>query len=579
MAALPTADTWDSPTAERFATLAATDQSRYFQEYRCYSLYWPFFFVRNILGKNDIVDYIHGADIELVLKRLLAGHRKQFIEWPRRFMKTSTFTTGLSVWFILPSTAEDRRYAIEVLGLDAGRWDRMASLRNRNYSQLICFETVSNAQMKLAEVRWHFESNDLFKSIFPELAYRKGVDTPWNNEGFRIGRTGAAAGIAEGTFDAAGVGVALQSRHYDIFWLDDLVGEEAKNSELVMEKTKDWVGRLTGAEKLGAKTWWFGVSNRWGFNDLNSALRLNPTWVFFTRTAWVIDEHGERQATFPEKYPLPVLDEIKEDFISLKGGGSDEHGTEEDFYAQFLNDPRPPGERQIEAGRIHRYKVNRHCECVCDCGVTHHPENMNRYLLFDPYNAKGNTRSKSAPALAVVGLAHDKHVFLLDAWQKKVSQSQLIETCFKLNDRWDVLKLVYEDVGAQNMWELVLRKEQQTKEFRDAKHRPIRHIAAVGVKNKPLDVRVRDYLVPVLEARPGVGTFSVRDGHTLLFDMLDTFPHSVPGHDYDLLSALAQGPVVPWQFPYAQDDLERYEREEDEYLEQFNEPYSQVAVA
>lgn len=569
MAAPPITET----VPERFERLAATDQATFLQEWRCHSIYTPFFFIRNVLSNLDIIQRIHGADIELVLNRLSAGERKQFIEWPRRFMKTSTFTTGLSMWFILPSTEEDRRYGIEVLGMSPKRWDRLAALRNRNYSQLICFETVSNAQMKLGEIRWHFESNDLFKSIFPELAYRKGLDTPWNNEGFRIGRTGAAAKIAEGTFDAAGVGVALQSRHYDIFWLDDLVGEDARNSELVMEKTIDWVGRLTGAEKLGAKTWWFGVSNRWGFNDLNSALRNNPTWVFFTRAAWMVTEDGDRQALFPEKYPLEVLDEIKHDFVYIK-----KEGTEEDFYAQFLNDPRPPGERNVEVGKIHRFKVDLRNEILCSCGARFHPQNLNRYILFDPFNAKGNTRSKSAPALAVVGLAHDKHVFLLEAFQNRsTTQSKLLDKCFEFNDRWDVLKFVYEDVGAQNMWEMVLRKEQQSKEFKDAKHRPIRSIVAVGVKNKPLDVRVRDYLVPVLESRPGVGTFAVREGHTLLFDMLDTFPHSVPGHDYDLLSALAQGPLV-WQFPYAQEELRRYEREEEDYLEHFNSPYS-AAVA
>lgn len=556
----------------------AGDAKALIRDWRVKSLVWPYFFIKTVLGNPDIIPRIHGADIERVIRNALAGHRKQFIEWPRRHMKTSTFTCGLSMWFVLPSDDNDKDYAINQLGIKPERWAALAALRNPNYSQLICFETMANAQKKVGELRWHFESNDLFRSLFPEISYR-GTESPWNNDGFRIRRTGTAAKIAEGTFDAAGVGVALQSRHYDLIWLDDVVGESAAKSETEMDSTLSWVGRLTGCEKLGATTKWFGVSNRWGFNDLNSVLRNDPSWHFFTRRAWDVGEDGERIPNFPEKYPLEVLDEVQHHFIYVS-----REGTETDFLAQWQNDPRPGGQALLDHGRIHQYEVTPGGGISCSCGRKYHPENLNRYLLFDPYNAKGKTASKSMPALAVVGLSTDKHVFLLDIFQKRVRHNDLVEKIFELNDRWQgVVAMGYEDVGAQNMWETLLRREMRSSDWLNhrPRHRELRRVKGVGVSNKPLETRVREFLVPYLDARPGVGFFAARKSQQLFWDMLELFPHPIPGHDYDLLSALAMGahPDFGWQFPYGEEERERDENLEQEYLEHFNAPYSVNAHA
>lgn len=552
--------------------LASTDQAEFIRAHRVMSLYSPFFFVRTVLDNPDIIDRIHGEDMETVLRVLGRKQNKVFIEYPRMWMKTSTFTTGLSVWLLLPEDDNDRQYAVETLGLSAKRWERLAKLRNRNYTQLLCFETITNAKKKLGRIRWHFESNQLFRACFPELAYQ-GHERPWSDESFKIRRTGTAAKEGEGTFDAAGVDVAVQSRHYDIIWLDDVVGEAARNSETEMANTISWVGRLAGVQQLGAKTWWLGVSNRWAFNDLNSVLQGDSAWHFFTRHNWLLDEDGVRVPQFPEQYPLETLDQLKHHFVNVS-----REGSETDFLTQFNNEPRPAGERIVTAERVHRYVVTKSGEIDCSCGGRYYPESLNRYLLFDPYNAKGKTASKSAPALAAVGLSTDRHVFLLEIFQKKVTHSALCDKIFEMNDRWrEFVAMAYEDVGAQNMWEILLRKEQQSPIWQKKRHRPLRVVKPVGVSNKPLETRVREFLVPYLEDRPGVGCFSARPEQQLFWDMLETFPFPVPAHDYDLLSALAMGghPDFHWHFPYGEDEERRATRDEEIYLEHFNQPYSQ----
>jgi hypothetical protein len=558
---------------------------------RVKALYNPYYYIKNVIGNPDMVPHVHGVDLMNVLRRMRAGYRHQGIEYFRGGLKTTTFTKGMSTWLVLPKDPNDKDFALELakrdpgLGINEQEWDWREKLRDPDYMQLIVFETLPNAQRKLSEIMALFDENQLFRGLFPEIIWegsRPHKQAPsWNDECLIIPRVGRNRGKGEGTFEAKGVGNALQSTHFDIVWADDLVGERAMRSELEMEHTKGYYERLVGVEQPGGRTWHFMIANRWGFNDLNAKAREEtdsegkPFWHFYKRAIILLDENdqilyddeGRWIPAWPEMYPLKTILDKK---ARMK---------EDEFYAQYLNLPKPPGESEVEAGHIHRYTVNARMECCCSCGAVHHPETMNRYMLLDPNNAKPATRSKSAPALAVVGLTHDKHVFLLEGWQKKVSQTKVADKIFEFNDRWDVLKFGYEDVGSQNMWAVYLKREQQSEEFRKSKHRPLRSIVAVPTNNKPLEVRFRDYFIPIVEGRDGCGMFSVREGFEIFGNMLRTYPYSVPGHDYDLLSALAMGPHPDfgWHFPYAQDEMQNFERDEEEYLAEFNENYSVVA--
>lgn len=536
------------------------------RDMRVRSLWSPYYFAKVVLGYKEMVDYLHQEELEGFVARLLAGQTKQWIEWPRGFFKTTTFTISCGIWFTLPYDEKDTEYALDVLGLPEEEWFARLALHDQNITQLYAFETQSNADKKIAEIKYHFEENEVFRSLFPEIAYT-GSEKPWSSNNLKIRRTGSGGRSNEGTFESIGVGGALQSRHYHIVWEDDLVGKAATESETEMAKTIRWHGLLAGAFVDASRQWRFGVSNRWGFYDLNNHVRTNePDFVFHTVSAWEPGEDGD-VPTFPvdgtgkERYTMAAL-------MKIRDSGS---MTRYDFACQYMNRPLLPGDKEIGLSNLHLYRVEEDGLIVCSCGAKFKPSQLQRYMHYDPYNAKG-VRSASRPAIAVIGTSTDKHVFLLHYYIGKGTYEQIYDEIFALNDRWRPQLFTYEDVGHQNMCEFHIRQMEKTPAYKDA-HKKFPRIEAAPTQGKAKEVRVRENLIPIIEK----GKFARRQNHQMFDEMLETFPHPVPGHDYDLLDALAQGARV-WRFPLSEEAIDLQKTGDDEYLAQLGKPYSRMEV-
>lgn len=523
-----------------FKALQAGDPDAFIRDARVRSLYWPYYFVKVVMNNPDVVEHFHGQELERFTERMISGQFRQWIEWPRGHFKTTCFTLGFGVWLVLPWTEDDVQYAVEVLGLEEYLVRRRFALHNQDLAQLLAFENADNARLKMSEIRTHFEQNQLFRAAFPEIAYN-GTEKPWNDESIKIRRTPKGFQTGEGTFDAIGVGGALQSRHYDIVWGDDLVGKAATESATIMESTIRWFGLLNGALRgraRGAQSCIFGVSNRWGYYDLNSEVQKSGQFLFHRRAVTEFDEQKQADIfVFPERFNEQVLAEIK------NSPGMNRY----DFQCQYHNAPLSPGDNEVDGSLIHRYKVTPEGLIQCSCGELVFPSDLMRFMHFDPYNAKG-VRSTSAPAIVVVGTSETKHIYILDYFVSRSEYSKIYEQIVKYNDTWWPEVMTYEDVGNQNMCEFHLKQLQLTEEFKKAGHKRFRSIRPATTKGKAKEVRVRDYLFPYIER----GNVSCRAGHTSFLQMIETWPHRVEGHDYDLLDALAQGPAV-WRYPMADD--------------------------
>lgn len=534
--------------------LASTgDASKVLQDMRVRALWSPYYLCKVILGYKELVPHLHYHDSELFITRWADGARRQWIEWPRGFFKSTLFTIGTSIWVVCPVRDQDTDYAINTLGIPEEAWLHRTRLHDQDATQLFAYETDDNAKKKVAQVKWHFEENSLFRAVFPEIAYT-GTENPWNAKCLKIRRVGARQRDEEGTFEAIGAGNALQSRHYKIVWEDDLVGKKAIESETEMEKTVHWHSLLNGAFEDAAKQIRFGVSNRWGYHDLNSHVRKNESeFVFYTRKAYELDEDGREVAIFPERYSIPALQELRKSMSPY------------DFSCQYLNSPTTPGEAEVDPNVLHRYTVEPAGTIRCSCGSILHPSALLRTMHFDPYNAKGSG-SKSRPAIAVIGTSLDKHIILLDYYVTRASHEKIFQKLFSLNEQWRPMLFTYEDVGMQNMVEVYIRKFQTTTDFTGRK---FPRIIATKTGNRAKEIRIRDAFLPTLTRFK----FTCRDSHLHFLESLSTFPHPVPDHDYDLLDTLAAG-APRWRFP--QDEgLTMQDREvEDAYLAQLGKPYS-----
>lgn len=532
------------------------------RDMRVRSLYSPYYFEKVVLGYNDLVKHLHHHDTELFVDRWASGVRKQFIEWPRAFFKTTTFTIGVSIWHVLPVSEEDHMYALDTLNIPEDAWLRRVSLHDQDATQLIAFETDENAKKKIGQIKWHFEENEIFRTLFPEIAYI-GKEPKWSNDCLTIRRVGDRRRDAEGTFEAIGVGGALQSRHYKTVWEDDLVGERARKSQAEMDKVIGWHGRLHGAFEDASKATRFGVSNRWGYNDLNSYIRENePDVVFYTRAAWELGEDGVEIPIFPERYSLEAL-------YAIRDSGS---MTKYDFSCQYLNSPILPGETEVDLSKRHSYEVASDGRISCSCGGTYYPSQLNRYLHYDPYNARG-TSSTSCPAIVCVGTSTDEHIFVLAYWTSKENYGGVYNKIFELNDRYRPHSFTYEDVAHQNITEFHWREVAKTMEYKAAGHINPPKIIPCKTGNRSKEIRIRESLFPFIEQRK----FSTRKAMMLLDKQLETFPNKVFDHDYDLLDALAQGATI-WKFPLSEDYILSTKSAEDEYLKQLGKGYSYASV-
>jgi hypothetical protein len=543
----------------------ATDIIR---DMRVRSLYSNYYFVKVVLNYPELTDYFHQVEMEEFLDRWNEGYRKQCIEWSRGFFKSTCFTIGTGTWIVLPCTENDTDYALSKLKIPEELWFKRMALHNQNARQLLAFETQDNSKKKVNEIKWHFEENALFRACFPEIAYSPTTCIKWTNDCLIIPRTEEGARHQEGTFEAIGVGGALQSRHYDIVWEDDLVGKKAVESDTEMLKTIRWHGLLHGAFVDATRQVRFVVSNRWGLNDLNSHIRAEePDFHFHTRSSWYLHpESGQETPTFPidgtgkTRFTLEALQQIK-----LNGSM-----TPYDYSCQYDNDPKLPGDAELNLSAIHRFKVDKNI-IKCNCGAEADPAELKIYLHYDPYNAKG-VASISCPALVAVGLSGDNHIYTLEYFMVKGSYERIYDKIYEFNDRWRPFEFTYEDVGHQNMTEFHIRQMEKTSEH-SKKHRKLNRITAVKTGGKTKESRIRDFFMPYVVK----GQFAIREKHELLQDMVKTFPNKVLGHDYDLLDALAQGALV-WRFPQTDAFWKREKEQEDIITSQLGQPYSVVEI-
>lgn len=527
---------------------------------RVRSLFSNYYFAKVVLGYSKLVDHFHQEEMERFITKWANGERMQCIEWSRAFFKTTCFTLATGIWIVLPYNDEDTQYAIEQLQIPEDVWFSRMALHDQDATQLYAFETAANAKKKVGQVKWHFEENELFRGLFPEIAYT-GQELPWNNDCLRIRRVGDRRKDQEGTFEAIGAGAALQSRHYKIVWEDDLIGEAARKSPQVMEDTIGWHQRLHGAFEHAPSQIRFVVANRWGYNDLNNHIRQKePEFVFHTRSAWELsDTTGQEEAVFPEEYSIEELEKLRGKMSAY------------DFSCQYLNQPTLPGEKEVELSKLHTYTVAEDGTMECNCGAKWLLSQCYRYLSFDPYNAKGGG-STSLPALVVKATSPDEHIFLVDYFLGKTNYGKIYDRIFHFNDVYRPRLFTYEDVGHQNMTEFHIREVQKTVEFKAA-HRDFPRIVGCKTGNRSKEIRIRESLFPLIEKKK----FSYRSRQVAFIQQLETFPHRALDHDYDLLDALAQG-VDLLRFPETDDSSISKKSEEDAYLAQLNRPYSHAGT-
>lgn len=249
-----------------------------------------FFLARAVLGFGDFTDHIHLPVCERLQN---ANIRRKIIVMPRTWYKSSS-VIAFCIW---------------------------SAINDPNVRILIIQNTFSNATKKLASIRQIFEKNELFRALFPELL--PTANSKWSSDILEVSRT---ATHPEGTFEAAGTGTAVTSRHYDIIIEDDTVSPEKDDMSVEMQQpTAAEIEKAIGMHKLCTpllvnqkKGQIIVVGTRWCEEDLIGWIMSNfDSYEIITRAVReskegvpATKEEGGVPA-WPEMFDEEVLDEYE----------------------------------------------------------------------------------------------------------------------------------------------------------------------------------------------------------------------------------------------------------------------------
>ena len=201
-----------------------------------------FFLCRGILGFGDLDKDIH----EPVCKALQDYHNnpKVIITLPRDWFKSSIGSIGYPIW---------------------------RALDDPNSRGLIVQNSFSNACKKLQAIKQIFEKNSLFRALYPEILPDKNCR--WSTDCLTVKRSAAHP---EGTFEAAGTGTAVTSRHYNYIIEDDTVAPEKdamkglvqQPTQLEIEKAIGWHRVAMPLQLHPTKSQRVIIGTRWTEGDL-----------------------------------------------------------------------------------------------------------------------------------------------------------------------------------------------------------------------------------------------------------------------------------------------------------------------
>lgn len=524
-----------------------------------------YYFLKIGLRKKRLTNGFH----KYFCQRLEREHIKDLFEWPRDHFKSTIGVEGLSMWRVLFVSDKDKNL-LSKLGYSGEfiRW--MERIHRPEARNLLVSENITNAGKLGRRIDYHYESNAVFRYLFPELIPTSSET--WSNIS-KWQRLPAShktlGGHGEGTFDFLGVGGALQSRHYNgIVIEDDLVGRKAIESISIMDKTIEYHQLLVGAfenESNVEENDELVIGNRWGYTDLNSYMREQEPW-FNIETHGALggccDMHPANTPLFPEEFSVEKLERLRKRLGNYL------------FSCQFLNDPAAPENADFHESDLRYYtlEVNDKDELyikheVFDGVVT--PDilvsKLSLCIVTDPNHSGAQGRCRHA--IMVVGLSAEGRYYLLSPWAAAVNTDTYLGELYKRCDDWGLRKLGIETVAAQKYlaYHINFRNRIEGRQLRLVELKG-EVDAPDGTITRNKEFRIRNVLSPIFESN----RFYTQRKFMDFRGEYTTFPR---GKFCDMLDALAYVPQM-LKLPQSWVEMQKWKMANAAVARKINAPYS-----
>lgn len=543
--------------------------------HRINSLGSSYFFIKVALNRNKLTSKFHLP----LCRQMERTHLKDLWEIPRDHLKSTICSEGLPMWWALPLSVSDMEAFLD-LGYSNEFIAFMIQMHNPCTRTLLISETITNAAMLGSKIRKHFESNAIYRTLFPETL-PTAAET-WTNFSLHVKRPAGADPHGEGTFDLLGVGSALQSRHYHRHVKDDLVGRKAIESQSIMDKSIEYHRLTVGAYELQDPNYVndeLVIGNRWSYHDLNSYIRENETWFNIhshSALGGCCDEHPVGIPIFPEEFSVAKLERIKAKLGSYA------------FSCQFENNPCSPEDADFRPEWLRYYDLkmmpdgNYRIEHEVYDGIVRKDLDIHQIYkveITDPAHAGNASANRCRHAVIVVGLCDTSEVmpngkrvnfsnmYLLDCFAKSGSYDMYFNAIYDLADKWNIRKLGVETVAAQKYiaYHINYRNLQSGRRLKIVELKGEAE-AADGTVTRRKEFRIRNVLLPIFEE----GRFWCQRRHADFIGEYTSFPK---GKFCDILDALAYAPQVLKTSTHSE-DWSRWVEENHARVQQLGKPYS-----
>ena len=435
-----------------------------------------YFFAKAILGYDWLVPHIHGPMCHLLQDK--SKNRKK-ITFPRGWLKSTVCTIAYPIW---------------------------RTINDCNIRVLLLQNTSTNACKKLASIRSHFEDNDLFKTLFPELL--PDANCIWKQDAIQVKRSKSHP---EATFEAAGIRNKVVSRHYDLIIEDDTVAPDLDDltADNVVPSKED-IDSAIGTHKLvyplltDMKMEVLVVGTRWFERDLLSYIDENePFYSSLERACRETDGRPDPdgEITYPERFDEEALDQLA---ISMGPYL---------FSCLYMNTPMRSSDMLFNLEWFKYYS---------SAPTT----NLDIYTTVDPAGDPEDT--KGEPDYNVV-MTCGKHkytgqIYVLEYFREKCNPGELIHAIFNHVRKYKPLKVAVETTAYQKALKYFIREQQKKQKL---------YFAVEGLTHTKRSKNARiQGLQPVFAA----GLISIREHHKELESELLAFPL---GKNDDLADALS----------------------------------------
>jgi hypothetical protein len=527
-----------------------------------------FYFIRHGLRRHRLTEGLHLP----FCRTMEREHIKDVIEMPRDHFKSTCASEGLPMWRTLPLTQQDldQFYA---LGYNDEfiRWMKWS--HNPNLRNILVAENITNAAKLGRKIRFHYESNGAYRTMFPETL--PDTSCTWTDYSLHVKRGGGSMGGAhgEGTFDFMGVGSALQSRHYNGLCIqDDLVGRKAVESQSIMDKTIEYHQLLANATESEDNTYECDelvVGNRWSYADLNSHLREHePEFRFESHSALggCCELHPPDTPIFPEEFSAEKLAKRRSRLGAFN------------FSCQFLNNPSAPENADFRLEWLNYFRVAydpagngrwKIIHEVKDGAVLHdiNRASMSIGMAVDP-NHSGNTAlGRCRHAIVVLGVSDEGNYYLLESWAQAASYDKFYNMIFELARKWGLHRIGVETIAAQRYIKHHIESMSLSNGYRLTIDELKGEVEAPdGTTSRKKEWRIRNVVAPIAER----GNLWIQRRQVDFANEYQTFPK---GKYVDQLDAFAYCPQLVHK---PVDEATRYAMLQayNERMQQVGKPYS-----